>query len=35
MKTLSEGIQPQIINYTKVNNIIHEILCSKGSCSLM
>ena len=34
MKTLSEGIQFQTYNYTKVNNIIHEILCSKGACPL-
>jgi len=34
MKTLSEGIQSQTYDYTKVNNIIHEILCSKGSCPI-
>jgi len=33
MHTLKEGkewITPS--NYTKINSIIHEILCSKGSC---
>jgi hypothetical protein len=34
MKTLHEGLQSVTYDYTKVNNIIHEILCSKGSCSM-
>jgi hypothetical protein len=35
MKTLHEGLQSVTYDYTKVNNIIHEILCSKGSCSIV
>jgi hypothetical protein len=34
MSVLKEGIEPNIPNYSKVNNIIHEILCSKGSCPI-
>jgi hypothetical protein len=32
MHTLKEGKEFAPSNYTKVNSIIHEILCSKGSC---
>ena len=32
MHTLNEGKQILTYDYTKVNNIVHEILCSKGSC---
>jgi hypothetical protein len=32
MHTLNEGKQSFTYDYTKVNNIVHEILCSKGSC---
>lgn len=34
MHTLTEGKNTVTYDYTKVNSIIHEILCSKGSCSL-
>ena len=34
MKTLHEGLQSVTYDYTKVNSVIHEILCSKGSCSM-
>ena len=34
MKTLHEGVQSTTYDYTKVNSIIHEILCSKGSCPI-
>ena len=32
MHTLKEGKEFAPFNYTKVNSIVHEILCSKGSC---
>ena len=32
MGVLQEGKTHQLANYTAVNNIIREILCSKGSC---
>jgi hypothetical protein len=32
MKTLNEGKENIPYNYTNINNIIREILCSKGSC---
>ncbi len=32
MHTLNEGKQSVIYDYTNVNSIIREILCSKGSC---
>ena len=35
MTTLSEGKNTFTYDYTKVNSIIHEILCSKGSCSIV
>jgi len=35
MHTLTEGKNTVTYNYTKLNSIIHEILCSKGSCSLI
>ena len=35
MKTLHEGIQATTHDYTKVNSIIYEILCSKGSCPII
>jgi hypothetical protein len=34
MRTLSEGKISQSYDYSKVNSIIHEILCSKGSCEI-
>ena len=34
MHTLNEGKQILTYDYTKVNSIIHEILCSKGSCPI-
>ncbi len=34
MHTLNEGKQILTYDYTKVNNIVHEILCSKGSCPI-
>ena len=34
MHTLNEGKQMFTYDYTKVNNIVHEILCSKGSCPI-
>ncbi len=34
MHTLNEGKQNVVYNYTNVNKIIHEILCSKGSCPI-
>jgi len=35
MTKLTEGKHIKTYDYTKVNNIIYEILCSKGSCSLI
>jgi len=32
MRTLNEGKQTITYDYTNINNIIREILCSKGSC---
>jgi hypothetical protein len=34
MHMIKEGIEVPKHNYTKVNSIIHEILCSKGSCPI-
>lgn len=34
MHTLKEGKEYNITDYSKVNSIIHEILCSKGSCPI-
>ena len=34
MHTLNEGKQILTYDYTKVNSIVHEILCSKGSCPI-
>jgi hypothetical protein len=34
MHTLNEGKQTFVYDYTNVNKIIHEILCSKGSCPI-
>ena len=34
MHTLTEGKQTFTYDYTKVNNIVHDILCSKGSCPI-
>jgi hypothetical protein len=34
MHTLNEGKQTFVYDYNKVNNIVREILCSKGSCSI-
>lgn len=34
MHTLNEGKQNVVYNYTNVNKVIHEILCSKGSCPI-
>jgi len=33
-KQLNESIGSKNYDYTSVNNIIHEILCSKGSCPI-
>tara|TARA_R110002020_G_scaffold302265_1_gene517661 strand:- start:192 stop:803 length:612 start_codon:yes stop_codon:yes gene_type:complete len=35
MQSLKEGKESIIYNYSKVNGIIHEILCSKGSCPII
>lgn len=32
MKTLNEGKETITYDYTNINNIVREILCSKGSC---
>jgi len=32
MHTLNEGKNNVIYDYTNVNKVVHEILCSKGSC---
>lgn len=34
MSVLKEGKESYNPDYSKVNNIIHEILCSKGSCPI-
>ena len=34
MSVLKEGKESFTYNYNKVNDIIHEILCSKGSCPI-
>lgn len=34
MGVLQEGKQHDLKDYSKVNNIVREILCSKGSCTL-
>jgi len=34
MSVLREGKEYSTTNYSKVNNIIYEILCSKGSCPI-
>jgi hypothetical protein len=34
MHSLNEGKNVVTYDYTNVNSIIHEILCSKGSCSI-
>jgi hypothetical protein len=34
MSVLREGKEHGNVNYSKVNSIIHEILCSKGSCPI-
>ena len=35
MATLNEGKNTVTYDYTNVNNIVHEILCSKGSCPVV
>jgi hypothetical protein len=35
MSVLKEGKESTLYNYSKINSIIHEILCSKGSCSIL
>ena len=35
MDILQEGKQTFEYDYTKVNSIVHEILCSKGSCPIV
>jgi len=35
MHTLNEGKNTIVYDYTNVNKVIHEILCSKGSCSII
>ena len=34
MHTLNEGKQVITYDYTNVNKVVHEILCSKGSCPI-
>ena len=34
MTTLNEGKNIVTYDYTNVNKVIHEILCSKGSCPI-
>ena len=34
MHTLNEGKQLEFHDYTNINNVIREILCSKGSCPI-
>ena len=34
-EVIKEGKEPQIFDYTKVNQIVTEILCSKGSCPVV
>ena len=34
MHSIYEGKNPVIVDYSKVNSIIHEILCSKGNCAI-
>ena len=34
MHTITEGKQTFKYDYTKINNIVREILCSKGSCPI-
>jgi hypothetical protein len=35
MTTLNEGKNMITYDYTNVNKVVHEILCSKGSCPIM
>ena len=35
MHTIKEGKEMVNYDYTKVNSIVHEILCSKGSCPIV
>ena len=35
MHTIKEGKESKIYDYTKVNQIVTEILCSKGSCPIV
>ena len=35
MHSIKEGKEMVNYNYTKVNSLIHEILCSKGSCPIV
>ena len=34
-EVIKEGKAPLVYDYTNVNKIIHEILCSKGSCPVL
>ena len=34
MHTLNEGKNVVTYDYTNVNKVIHEILCSKGNCTI-
>jgi hypothetical protein len=34
MNLVKEGLEKTNINYTKVNSIITEILCSQGTCPI-
>ena len=34
MHVLKEGKEQITFDYTKVNQILHEILCSKGNCPI-
>jgi hypothetical protein len=35
MHTIKEGKEITNYDYNKVNSLIHEILCSKGSCPIV
>jgi hypothetical protein len=35
MHVIKEGKETYTYNYNKVNSILHEILCSKGSCPIL
>tara|TARA_B100000927_G_scaffold223272_1_gene183093 strand:+ start:246 stop:356 length:111 start_codon:yes stop_codon:yes gene_type:complete len=33
-EVIKEGKETLIYDYTNINKIVHEILCSKGSCPI-